>query len=300
MFCVVQKKRNKKMDNAGSFWSYRVSIHKNYRENGEVRKKQFVIGTLKYSDLVDEKFSIKDFCGEYYLEIEDEFGISFDGLFEIVERKLKPIINEIFQEVKERNAIEFQEEFPIVIEYEDDKGKREYIPIKKGYLLDSKDTLLDGLIKGLSCYNCKFAMDGGCHSYGHKGIERAKNLEKTILKFDDLENELYYGENYDNRGICELWSWKPVRNVQHLYGTTFEKIKPRFRFDGIHQVNEYLISRSEEKFNQEREFLEQTIRKKESIQNKSEENEEFLNFISSELPDVFKKLLKEYRRRKDG
>lgn len=300
MFCVVQEIRNKKKDETGSDLSYRISIHKSYREYGEIKKKQMVIGTLKYSDLANEEFSVRNFCEKYYFEVEDEFALSFEKMLEIVEAKLNPLVDNVRKEVVGRNAIQFPKTFPIVIEYEDNKNQKEYSPIKKDYLLDSPDTLLDGLMKGLSCYNCKFLIDGKCHSYAHKELERAKNLEETVLRFYDLENEIYQGEDFDKRGICELWSWKSVRNVQHLYGTIFEKTKPRAILDGIHQVNEYLISRSESKFNQEREAFNGVVREKESVQNKSKENEDFLDFINSELPDVFKRLLKEYRRRKDG
>lgn len=130
MFCVIQKVSNKKTDNYGHHkelkvktfsynlpnggeskteYSYRygnerferpikdaykISIHKSYRENGRVRKKQWVICTMSYYNLV------YSWPGECVIQKElnqklDEMGITEEQLWDMVYQKLDPIIAEV-------------------------------------------------------------------------------------------------------------------------------------------------------------------------------------------------------------
>lgn len=79
--------------------SYRISIHQSYRENGKVKKKQFVICTAGYYEIAENMFSIFD---EWYskkiAKIADELSASMDDIYDILDSKISPLEKEIQKE----------------------------------------------------------------------------------------------------------------------------------------------------------------------------------------------------------
>jgi hypothetical protein len=79
--------------------AYKISIHKSYRENGKVKKKQWVICTMGYYDIAANT----SWAGDYLLQKEidaklEQMGITEKELWDMVYLKLDPIIEQIKKE----------------------------------------------------------------------------------------------------------------------------------------------------------------------------------------------------------
>lgn len=156
MYCVIQKIKNKKLRNKGAAkgievtqttWgsnnqdsqtfygyiyteerferplreSYKVSIHKSYRENGKVKKKQWVICTMDYYSIAEGWTWVGDHAMGLSDKLQD-IGITEDELWDMVYVKLQPIIDTVKAE------FEATEEFKVSEEY---RSKiKEYIKVK--------------------------------------------------------------------------------------------------------------------------------------------------------------------------
>jgi hypothetical protein len=134
LYCVIQKVFNKKENNNGEYkelivnpstWSvdgkiytnyhyrytgekfkrshkevFKISIHKSYREDGKVKKKQWVICTIGYYDIVDGFSYIGDFIIGGLERKAEKLGITEDKICDIVYKKFDPIIVAVEKEFK--------------------------------------------------------------------------------------------------------------------------------------------------------------------------------------------------------
>lgn len=131
MYCVIQKVENKKSNTWGGSkslevdiltWSangkvytkyhykytggtferpiktaYKISIHKSYRENGKVKKKQWVICTIGYYEILE--FWPGDCLVQSELERKlKEMDITEDQLWDMVYKKFQPIVDAVTKE----------------------------------------------------------------------------------------------------------------------------------------------------------------------------------------------------------
>lgn len=76
--------------------SYKISIHESRRENGMVVKKQCVIGTVGYYDLV--QWGLFDYIDSGVNRAVDMFGADYEAVYQLVETKMQPIIDKIKKE----------------------------------------------------------------------------------------------------------------------------------------------------------------------------------------------------------
>lgn len=81
--------------------SYRISIHHSYRENGKVKKKQFVICTAQYYDIAENYFDIYD---EWYtgkiMTIAREMSVETDEIYSLLDAKISPLEKKIQEEYR--------------------------------------------------------------------------------------------------------------------------------------------------------------------------------------------------------
>jgi len=146
MFCVIQKIQKKKQDPYGTHkelqvtinnWSignnkpavhygytysderyerpildaYKISIHHSYREEGKVKKKQWVICTMGYYDFIDSWYG--DHYSDHTLKEKlKEMGIEEDTFHELVHTKLEPLREQIERE------FQLTEEYKVKKEHE--------------------------------------------------------------------------------------------------------------------------------------------------------------------------------------
>lgn len=94
--------------------SFRISIHESFRENGKVRKKQTVICTIGYYDIVDFGSWVGDYItGSRWNEKLKAIGLPENDLVEMIYKKFQPIIDRVeaeFQQTDEYRAREAHRE----------------------------------------------------------------------------------------------------------------------------------------------------------------------------------------------
>lgn len=103
--------------------AYKISIHHSYRENGKVKKKQWVICTMEHYAIAQGT----TYIGEYFTSSTWEeklkaLGLSDDELCDLVYKKLDPLIEHIqseFQKTEEYKA--YQEHRAAIDKYLKDK-----------------------------------------------------------------------------------------------------------------------------------------------------------------------------------
>ena len=81
--------------------SYRISIHQSYRENGMIKKKQFVICTARYYDIAENTFTIyEDWYVKKILAIAEELSVETDDIYDILNAKISPLEKKIQEEYR--------------------------------------------------------------------------------------------------------------------------------------------------------------------------------------------------------
>lgn len=77
--------------------AYRISIHESRRESGKVVKKQCAIATIGYYDFA-AWFCLYDYIDSGISRAVDVFGVDYEVLFSLVERKVQPLGDKIQKE----------------------------------------------------------------------------------------------------------------------------------------------------------------------------------------------------------
>ena len=73
--------------------AYKISIHKSYRENGKVKKKQWSVCTMSYYDIADTSSYILDYMrSDKWNELIEDTGLNADDLYKLIYDKFEPLI----------------------------------------------------------------------------------------------------------------------------------------------------------------------------------------------------------------
>lgn len=78
--------------------AYKVSIHNSYRENGKIRKKQYVLCTVRYYDIADGWFTIYDYCERKITALCKQLNIDEETIYSLVDAKINPLVESIQKE----------------------------------------------------------------------------------------------------------------------------------------------------------------------------------------------------------
>ncbi len=155
--------------------AYKISIHKSFRESGKVKKKQWVLCTMGYYDLIE--YCLYDFADGKITKVAEETGLNIDYIYDMVNEKLQPIIDEATKEYEATEEYKTKVEHMSVLQkYFDTKAKFE-----KKYGNDTYDY----------CYDIFEVL---------RNEEYLKELE-TSYKAQQEYNRSYYENfksNYDN------------------------------------------------------------------------------------------------------
>jgi hypothetical protein len=206
MYCVIQKIQNKKPNGYGerkeikissTTWSmgdeppktkyyytysderferpildaYKISIHESYRDNGKVKKKQWVICTMGYYDFIDSW--VGDHVVEGILEEKlDEMGIGKHELWDMVYGKLTPIEENILKEFEKT---------------EESKAKKEHEKILKEHQ------------RVKEAFEKKYGQDTYDYCYDVLGTLRNKEYLKQV-KGDYESQQQYKSSSYYDSG----------------------------------------------------------------------------------------------------
>lgn len=90
--------------------AYKISIHHSYRENGKVKKKQFVLGTAGYYEIADRYFCIYEDCNRNVEEVAKKLNVSIDSIYDVVEQKLGSLEKRIQEEFMQTDEYTTHEE----------------------------------------------------------------------------------------------------------------------------------------------------------------------------------------------
>ncbi len=90
--------------------AYRISVHESFREFGRVKKKQFVICTVNYYDLADDIFNLYDWGDKKMCIAADALHCSVESLYNLIEKKLNPLIELIQSEFAQTEEFKVHKE----------------------------------------------------------------------------------------------------------------------------------------------------------------------------------------------
>lgn len=96
--------------------AYRISIHKSYRKDGKVKKKQWVLCTIPYYSIIDWGTWIGDYITGGLGKKLDEIGIAEDELCNMVYEKFDPIIAAVQAEFKQTEEYKVKQEHEKILE----------------------------------------------------------------------------------------------------------------------------------------------------------------------------------------
>ena len=188
--------------------AYKISIHKSYRENGKVKKKQWVICTMSYYDIVSGCGSwIGDYCN---LNSKCEsIGITEEELCELVYKKLDSLVEKLEKEYQQTEEYKTHEKHREIIDkylskkydFENKYGKGSYDKcydvfgtlrnkemldnIKRQYELvkEQERRYYENFKSNYNSYNSYSSYQSNkVSTYNEEDKERFKKLYKTLAK----------------------------------------------------------------------------------------------------------------------
>lgn len=102
--------------------SYRISVHESYRENGKVKKKQTVICTTGYYEVVDWG----DWPGDYVIgglaSKAEVLGLEENELADLIYTKWQAVVDRIWEEYKQTEECKAKEENRRIIREHDERA----------------------------------------------------------------------------------------------------------------------------------------------------------------------------------
>lgn len=153
--------------------AYKISVHHSYRENGKVKKKQWVICTMEYYSIAEYGADIGSYltssCWEGKLK---SIGISEDELYDLVYKKLDPLIEQI------------QSEFHETEEY---KAYQEHI------------ATIDKHLKAKNAFESVYGDNTYDYCYDVFGVLRNKE------KLEEIKEQYKFQEEYKKRSYQEYY-----------------------------------------------------------------------------------------------
>jgi hypothetical protein len=165
--------------------AYKISIHKSYRKDGKVHKKQWVICTIGYYNLIH--WCLYDYADGKINEVSEGTGVSVDDIYNMVNEKLDPIIAAV------TNEYEAPEEY---------KTKVKHNKILKKYFEDKAK------------FEDKYGKSTYDYCYDVFGVLRnekyLKELEVSYKAQQQYKSSYYenYKSNYSNYDFSNLFASK--------------------------------------------------------------------------------------------
>lgn len=180
------------------------------------------------------------------------------------------------------------------------------MPLAKGESANYKKPLEELLDYGLSCRTCYFRDYDMCAC---KARNTLQFMWDKMLYLSDFIKRCEYERELDKRNICEFYkttakTFRKIREISGDYAFSFceyDKNLERIVYKRINSYTEALMCEVQK--------LQEDLKKEEKkhasmseiAMNKHSENleiKEFLDFIKSELPEVYTKLRKEFKKRR--
>lgn len=91
--------------------AYKISIHHSYRENGKVKKKQFVLCTINYYELATDSFwGLYDCCNSKIQEVAKILNVDADLVYNMAQEKIESLQDKIREEFSQTEEYKTHEE----------------------------------------------------------------------------------------------------------------------------------------------------------------------------------------------
>ncbi|MEW9932920.1 hypothetical protein AB2T56_07375 [Clostridium butyricum] len=158
--------------------AYKISIHHSYRENGNVKKKQWCVCTMSYYDVI--QFSLYDCASRKIERLSEELNIDQETIYNLIYLKLDPLIKQIEEEYHQTEEYKVHSEHEKIIKKHID-NKSEF---EKKYGEDTYDHYYD--IFGVLRENEKFQIF-------KKQYEATQEQQRSYYK----NYQSNYNSNYD-------------------------------------------------------------------------------------------------------
>ncbi|MFL0198237.1 hypothetical protein ACJDU8_22130 [Clostridium sp. WILCCON 0269] len=233
MYCVIQKVFNKKENTNGEYKelkvesstlsvdgkaytkyyyrhtgeqfkrphreAFKISIHESYRENGKVKKKQWVICTVGYYDITDGWSYIGDHVIGGLGRKAEELGITEEQICDMVYKKFDPIIATV------------EKEFKLTEEY---KAKKQH------------DKILEKYRKAKEKFEKKYGDNTYDYCYDVFGVLRNEDYLKELQGNYKAQQE-YYKSSYYGSGSSNYssYDYSSYLGNKHSNYTEDEKVK---------------------------------------------------------------------------
>lgn len=161
--------------------AYKITLRQSYRENGKVKAKQCVLGTVGYYILAEGKWGLYDYVESGLRRAADMFG-DIEDVYELVESKIKPIQQRIQREfrkteeykaTKERDRLQkrYQKaKADFAKRYGVDEDEYDYCYNVFGEVMNQAH--LDEIIQQSAFYSSYRENSYGNYSYGGEGYSK--------------------------------------------------------------------------------------------------------------------------------
>lgn len=194
--------------------AYKISIHHSYRENGKVKKKQFILITVGYYDIADRYFCLYEDCDRKIKAVAEELNVSTEYIYELVEQKIGPLVSQIEEEFKQTEEYKTHEEHERILKlYREEKSK----------------------------FNCKYDLSSDSNEYDRcydvfgtlrnsEALEQIKREYKFRKEYEERNRSYQQGyySNYNNNSSSYCSSSQGNYNeVDKTYLKEFYKILSR-------------------------------------------------------------------------
>lgn len=233
MYCVIQEVELKKENTYGEYKeleayytsaggrfkrpikkAYKVSIHKSYRENGKVKKKQWVICTMDYYDIAKNTYCILDYTIQSKLEEKlIDMGITEEELLDLVNKKLDPLIAKVQKEYQQTEEYKTHKKHKDII--------NKYIKAKNEFESIYGKDIYDKCYDVFGTLRDKELLENIKNQY-----EASKEYERSYYENSNSSNNDYnsYGSYHNNKS--STYNDEEKERYKKIYKTLAKAYQP--------------------------------------------------------------------------
>lgn len=204
-----------------------------------------------------------------------------------------------------------------VINMADDFSQNSYLIIFNGYIASRKNfiSIENAYKKGASCFCCKYSKDRECDDNGTplwctcKPHIEMKRMDKEKVEIPVFTQEDFKTEDEhecDERGVCEFFRFEGIECFEtakeifgDIIGKWYDEQCDDLFFSGVLEEYHKLLCIMDTSLESARKECTKLKNDNINLHSEIKEKGEFLNFFKSEIPDTYKRLMHEYKTRRE-
>lgn len=196
--------------------AYKISIHKSYRENGKVKKRQVSICTMGYYDIVDTSSWGKDYMISHEWEEKQQLlGLTEEELINLIYNKLDPLIEKIENEFKQSEEGKLKQEHQKILSAYS-KAQEEFV---RKYECDSQEFK--------NCYDIFLNLRNPKYL---KKVQEEYQSRKQYEKFSHSYSEHSY-KSYNKGGYSNNFSSNHNQDNKEVLRQFYRELSKKFHPD---------------------------------------------------------------------